>query len=153
MAFSPSTIDPMLRQTDDGVNEHISRQIESNVIYYASQDRRALDRHLQELDREWNIEWVLEANAAAVLLLGLGLGHFHDRRWYLLPTAVAAFALQHVLQGWCPPMSLLRRLGVRTAQEIDCERHALRALRGDFSLARHENDTSIREPLQAVADR
>jgi len=153
MAFIPSTIDPLLRQTDEGINEHISRQIESNVIYYASQDRSALDRRLQELDREWHIERVLEANAAAVLLIGLGLGHFHNRRWYLLPTAVAAFVFQHVLQGWCPPMSLFRRLGVRTAQEIDCERHALKALRGDFSLARHEDNTSIIEPLQAVADR
>lgn len=153
MAFIPAMIDPMLRQTDEDINEHIARQIESNVIFYASQDRGALDRRLQELDREWHMERVLEANAAVVLLLGLGLGHFHNRRWYLLPTAVAAFVFQHVVQGWCPPMSLLRRLGVRTAREIDCERHALKALRGDFSLARHEDDTSIIEPLQAVFDR
>jgi len=153
MAFIPAMIDPMLRQTDEDINEHIGRQIESNVIFYASQDRGALDRRLQELDREWHIERVLEANAAAVLLLGLGLGHFHNHRWYLLPTAVAAFVFQHVLQGWCPPMSLLRRLGVRTAQEIDCEHHALKALRGDFSLGRHEDDTYIIEPIQAVSER
>src|SRR5262249_15261968 len=110
MAFIPSTTDPMLRQTDMDINEHISRHIESNVIFYDIEDRSARDRRLQELDREWHIERVLEANAAAVLLIGLGLGHFHNRRWYLLPTAVAAFVFQHVLQGWCPPMSLFRRL-------------------------------------------
>ncbi|HEX8751092.1 MAG TPA: hypothetical protein VF732_08255 [Nitrospira sp.] len=153
MPFIASATDRLTRQTDEDITEHISRQIESNVIFYASQDRRALDRRLQELDREWDIERVLEVNAAAVLLLGLALGHFHRRRWYLLPTAVAAFLFQHARQGWCPPMSLVRRLGVRTAQEIACERHALKALRGDFSLARHEDNTSIIEPLQAVADR
>jgi len=153
MPFIASATDRLTRQTDEDITEHISRQIESNVIFYASQDRRALDRRLQELDREWDIERVLEANAAAVLLLGLALGHFHSRRWYLLSTAVAAFLFQHARQGWCPPTPLFRRLGVRTAQEIDCERHALKALRGDFSLARHKDNTSIIEPLHAVADR
>jgi hypothetical protein len=40
--------------------------------------------------------------------------------------------MQHALQGWCPPLPLLRRLGVRTQQEIERERYALKALRGDF---------------------
>lgn len=55
-----------------------------------------------------------------------------DRRFYLLPTAVAGFLLQHAVQGWCPPMPVFRRLGVRTATEIEEERYALKALRGDF---------------------
>jgi hypothetical protein len=42
------------------------------------------------------------------------------------------FLLQHAVQGWCPPLPLLRRLGVRTADEINEERYALKALRGDF---------------------
>ncbi len=45
---------------------------------------------------------------------------------------VAAFLLQHALQGWCPPLPLLRRLGIRTAAEIHDEIIALRILRGDF---------------------
>ena len=43
-----------------------------------------------------------------------------------------SFLLQHALQGWCPPLPLFRRLGVRTAREIARERYALQALRGDF---------------------
>jgi hypothetical protein len=38
----------------------------------------------------------------------------------------------HAVQGWCPPIPLLRRLGIRTQQEIDAEKYALRLLRGDF---------------------
>ena len=45
---------------------------------------------------------------------------------------VGAFLLQHALQGWCPPLPLLRQLGVRTAEEINEERTALKTIRGDF---------------------
>lgn len=55
-----------------------------------------------------------------------------DRRFYLLPAVVVGFLLQHAVQGWCPPMPVFRRLGVRTASEIEEERYALKALRGDF---------------------
>jgi hypothetical protein len=93
---------------------------------------------------------VLEANAASISLIGLALGRLVSRRWYLLPTAVAGFLLQHAVQGWCPPISLFRRLGVRTAQEIDHERYALKALRGDFSRVRQEDRPSVKEALHAV---
>jgi len=42
---------------------------------------------------------------------------------------VAAFLLQHAVQGWCPPLPVFRRLGVRTADEINDERVALKAVR------------------------
>ncbi|HSC57410.1 MAG TPA: hypothetical protein VLC51_09410, partial [Nitrospira sp.] len=140
----------VLQHTDEEINERISRRIEANVNFYATQDRRTLNIRLQELDREWDIERVLEANAAAVSLIGLGLGRLVSRRWYLLPTAVAGFLLQHAVQGWCPPISLFRRLGVRTTQEIDHERYALKALRGDFSRVQREESPSAEEALHAV---
>jgi hypothetical protein len=40
--------------------------------------------------------------------------------------------MQHVLQGWCPPLPLFRRAGFRTCEEIQIERAALKAVRGDF---------------------
>src|SRR5205823_697834 len=89
-------------------------------------------RRLAELDREWDIERTLEANAATVCLAGLALGATVDKRLFVLPAAVAGFLLQHAVQGWCPPVPLFRRLGVRTQSEIDEERYALKALRGDF---------------------
>jgi hypothetical protein len=152
MALISSTTERVPRQTDEEINERISRQIEANVNYYASQDRNALDHRLEALDREWDIERMLEANAAAVSLIGLGLGRFVNRRWYLLPTAVAAFLFQHALQGWCPPITLFRRLGVRTALEIDHERYALKALRGDFSRVFEQDSASVDEALHAVRE-
>jgi len=78
----PATTERVLQHTDEEINERISRRIEANVNFYATQDRRTLDIRLQELDREWDIERVLEANSAAVSLIGLGLGRLVSRRWY-----------------------------------------------------------------------
>ncbi|MFP4055126.1 MAG: hypothetical protein ACLFV7_14805 [Phycisphaerae bacterium] len=105
----------------------------------------AIDERLQTLDGEWDIERTLEANAATITLASLLLG----KRWKffrLLPFAVAGFLLQHAIQGWCPPVSIFRRMGVRTTKEIDQERYALRALRGDFDeVARKRNPRSRAE--------
>jgi hypothetical protein len=49
-----------------------------------------------------------------------------------VPALVTGFLFQHAVEGWCPPIPVLRRLGFRTAREIDIERVALKALRGDF---------------------
>ena len=114
------------------VNARIRSRTEDQVARYAAAGPEAIERRLEELDQEWDIERTLEANAATVALIGLGLGAFVDRRFYLLPAAVAGFLLQHAVQGWCPPVPVFRRLGFRTASEIDEERYALKALRGDF---------------------
>lgn len=64
----------------------------------------------------------------------------HDKRWLAVPAIVTAFLFQHAIQGWCPPLPILRRLGFRTAREIDAERTALKALRGDFNLVSKSKD-------------
>jgi hypothetical protein len=66
---------------------------------------------------------------------------------------VTGFLLQHALQGWCPPVPLLRKTGVRTMREIDIERYALKALRGDFGpigTGPHNRDTRAGQALQAA---
>ncbi|MGZ8260730.1 MAG: hypothetical protein ACXWUL_09285 [Caldimonas sp.] len=85
------------------------------------------------MKREWDIERCLETGASSLTIIGSALGVAVDRKWFLLPMGVAAFLLQHALQGWCPPLPVFRRLGVRTAEEINEERYALKALKGDFS--------------------
>jgi len=76
-----------------------------------------------------------------------------NKRFLLLPGLVAGFLLQHALQGWCPPVPLFRRAGVRTAAEIERERYALKALRGDFQpISRNaDNDQATAMALRAVA--
>jgi hypothetical protein len=83
---------------------------------------------MEELDKEWDIERALEVNASTLALTGLFLAVTVDRKWLMLPGVVLSFLLQHGLQGWCPPLPVLRRLGVRTRGEIDREKYELRAL-------------------------
>jgi hypothetical protein len=146
----PPTTERVARQTAEEINARIQRQTEANVAYFAEGDSRLIRSRLRELDREWDIERVLEANAAMVALAGLALGRLVNRRWFLLPTVVAGFLLQHALQGWCPPVPVFRRLGIRTQTEIDLERFALKALRGDFKKIKGDGNDRPAEVLRAV---
>jgi hypothetical protein len=133
----PSTVARVPAHTAVNDNDKIRRHTRETLARYAAAGHEAMDHRLQELDQEWDIERTLEANAATVALVGLGLGTFVDRRFYMLPAAVAGFLLQHALQGWYSPVPLFRRLGFRTAREIDEERYTLKALRGDFRDLKH----------------
>jgi hypothetical protein len=121
--------------TADEVNRRIRRETEASIEYYAAHPEE-IDERLRALDREWDIERTLEANAASVSIAAVVLGLTVDRKWFLLPGVVGGFLLQHAIQGWCPPLPLFRRLGVRTQAEIERERNALNALR-DKAGTRH----------------
>jgi hypothetical protein len=128
----PGTAERVERHTAPAINERIYREMRLRVAEcYALRDEE-IDARIRQLEQEWDIERILEANAATVILTGLALGTFANRKWYLLSAAAAGFLLQHALQGWCPPLPLFRRRGVRTSKEIYEEITALRALRGDF---------------------
>lgn len=150
----PSTTDRVPLNTSDEVNQCIRREMEERVFRIARQGDAAIAGRLAELDREWDIERTLEANAASVCIAAVALGTFVDRRFYLLPAAVGAFLLLHALQGWCPPLPVLRRLGVRTQSEIDREKYALKALRGDFRSVHPpiegDGELEVRDALRAA---
>jgi hypothetical protein len=84
------------------------------------------------------------------VLAGTSLSLGVDRRWALLPAIAAGFMMQHVLQGWCPPLPILRRMGFRTAAEIDRERYALKALRGDFDVLQKRASTTDKRATRAL---
>ncbi len=114
--------------TVPAVNEAIRRRAWERLAFYAKHPERVPER-LRELDREWDIERCLETGSSTLSLTGLMLFTLtRKRRWFLLSAAVQGFFLQHALQGWCPPLPLLRRLGVRTQEEIEEERRGLSEL-------------------------
>jgi hypothetical protein len=117
-------------------NERLDREMRERVARYAHRSRSELTARIHALEREWDMERVLILHASCLLLTGLLLGRTRDARWRLLPAAVGTFLLQHAVQGWCPPVFFFRRLGVRTRKEIDAERSAMKALRGDYDSLR-----------------
>lgn len=118
--------------TAEKINRRIRREMRDRVAICAQEGGEAIDRRLRELDEEWDIERAIEAMASSFTLATLLLALTVNRRFLLFPVAVASFLLQHAVQGWCPPIPVLRRLGFRTADEISHERYALKLLRGDF---------------------
>lgn len=124
--------DRVRANTSEEVNRRIDLGIDAGVREYARRSPEDITRRIDELDREWDMERLLETNASALALTGLVLGVTHSKRWLIVPGVVMSFLLQHAVQGWCPPVPLFRRLGVRTREEIDREKYALKVLRGDF---------------------
>lgn len=105
----------------------IDLALRESVIHHAHHPQD-IDSRLVAISREWDIERTLEANAAAISLASVIVGAVTGRRTWLMSGVVAGFLLQHALQGWCPPLPLFRRLGVRSKDEIMLEYSALRLL-------------------------
>lgn len=128
----PATARRVENSTDPRLNEAIRARTDAEVVRLESASEEEIADRLRELDAEWDVERLLQVNASTLVMLGVLLGAKVDRRFLLLPAAVFTFFGQHALQGWCPPIPIFRRLGVRTHREIARERYALKALRGDF---------------------
>src|SRR5262245_22289831 len=120
-----TTANRVSSNTDPEINAMIWHQTEEHMREVAAGGRAGIERRLRELDEEWDVERYVETMAPSFTLLGLTLGLTTNRRWLVVPFVVQAFFLQHALQGWCPPIPVLRRLGVRTMQEIERERCCL----------------------------
>jgi len=132
MAFLPSTTSRVSRSTGRRVNERIQSKVQKNVERYCGSDSETISRRLEELDREWDVERVIELGASGHVILGLVLGATVNRRWFGWSFFVAGFLMVHALFGWFPALPVMRRLGFRTEAEIEEERDALRIMRGDF---------------------
>ncbi len=131
MAF-PSTKDRVPANTAESINQRLEREMLGRVQSYAAR-RDQIAARIGELESEWDIERVIEANASVLAFIGVALGFFAHPYWLALPALVTMFLFQHAVQGWCPPVPILRRLGFRTVYEIERERQALKAIRGDFA--------------------
>jgi hypothetical protein len=131
--------DRVRANTHPDVNARLDRQAQDRIESAASGRE---DEHLDRLAREWDFERIVEAEAALTGLAGLALAVTVDRRFLFIPGVATAMMLVHALQGWYPLLPLLRRMGVRSQDEIERERYAIKALRGDFAPVASE--TSIR---------
>ncbi len=140
--------DRVRANTSEEINRRIDREMDARVQEYARRSPEDITRRINELDREWDMERLLETNASALAFTGLVLGVTHSKRWLIVPGIVLPFLFQHAVQGWCPPVPVFRRLGVRTREEIDREKYALKVLRGDFEKA--ESLPRDEAALQAV---
>lgn len=130
-----ATTQRVRKNTPERFNRQISRETDARIAYYAAHPDQ-INARLDELEREWDFERTLEAEAPVMTLTGLLLGMTVSRKFLILPLFAQSMVLLHALQGWYPLLPVFRGLGVRTQSEIARERYALKALRGDFDSAR-----------------
>jgi hypothetical protein len=124
--------DKVRANTPPEINQAIDIEIAAMVRFYANKTDYEIDKRIEELDKEWDIGRIIEIRASMASLIGIILGLKRSKTWLILPTIASTCLLQYAAQGWCPPVYILRRFGFRTRQEIDLEKYALKALRGDF---------------------
>lgn len=125
-------LDRVQANTNPDINARIRYETEARIMRLVAAGPEAIDARLVELDNEWDVERVLTTKAASIMIASALFSVAKGRGWLLLGGTVAAFLLQHSLQGWCPPLGIIRRMGYRTQREIDEERAALKLIRGDF---------------------
>jgi hypothetical protein len=123
---------PIPRTTEEEINRRIQAEIERSARWHAANPQH-ITKRLCALDAEWDIGRAIEVGGSGLAFAGMALGARGNRSWFLLSALATACLLQHAFQRWCPPVPVLRRLGFRTAGEIEYERRALKALRGDFA--------------------
>jgi hypothetical protein len=136
----PATSQRVAAYTSPGVNETIRSSTIENLKCLENAEEGELSRRIQSLNAEWDIERFEEASAASCVI-GLSLLGMSKRKfWSLLTLLAGTFLLQHALLGWCPTAPAMRKMGIRTAEEISQEKTVLKLRRGDFSQVK-ANDT------------
>ena len=90
--MSTNTVNRVPRHTSEEINQRIERETEERVHELAANPGAIPDR-LRELDEEWDIERLLEANASVLAFSGAALGASVDRRWLAVPLIVSGFLL------------------------------------------------------------
>ena len=144
----PATTKRVAQNTSPSVNDEIRAQTLENLNAFQYAGEEAMTERIKCLDAEWDTERILEADAAIMVMASSIMG-VRNNRWSLLTLAVSAFMLQHALHGWCPSLPLVRRMGIRTAEEINQEKIALKMMRKDFD----RKDTEETEELLTIAER
>ena len=149
-------IPPSATRVPAHTKRHVQERIRQTTVDNIARSialPNTIDQRLEQLDREWDTERTLELNASILAMSGALLGRFVDRRWFLLTVGITGFLAQHAVQGWCPPLPILRRLGVRTRREIEQERGALKMIRGDTgSLSEHQDTYHQAEELLRIQE-
>ena len=151
-SWNRMSTDSVRTHTPDQMNRKIDARVEQCVQHMAEQmDRPTISRYLEKLEREWDLNRVVTVAASAVTVLGLALAAKDGKGWRVVSGVAAGLLLQHGLLGFGPLAELVRLMGVRTRREMDLEKFALKALRGDFERIPHEGGPLARANAALVA--
>jgi len=124
--------------------------IEQHLTRIAEGGPAAIDERLGELDREWTSGRMAKATTGALILAGLPLAVFVSPWFAVVPAAGGLLLVQYLFahRNWLG--GAFARMGYRSGVEIDKERFALKALRGDFKHLPTVHDIEDREAISRL---
>lgn len=143
----PATTQRVAVFTNPGVNEVIRGSTLENLICMEDARETELTRRIEKLNSEWDMDRFMEAKAAVCVMGCSLLGITKSKSWGFVSLITATFLLQHALLGWCPSAPIMRKMGIRTAEEINREKMVLKLLRKDFA---HIKSNDAEELLEAM---
>ena len=143
----PATTRRVAAYTNSEVNDMIRSHTLEVLEDYEDAEEEELSKRISQLNSEWDMERFTEAKAAACIMGCSLLGMSKKKFWSFFTLLAGTFLLQHALLGWCPSTPLMRKMGIRTAEEISQEKMVLKALRKDFG---HVKTNDVKDLLKAV---
>jgi hypothetical protein len=150
-SWNHMSADAVRTHSPDEVNRRIDERVERCVRYMAQQERSEIGHYLHQLEGEWDLNRTLTVSCSVASLGGLLLARGLGRGWLGLSALASGLLLHQGLAGHGPLAALVRGLGVRTRREIDLEKFALKALRGDFERIPTEGGPLARANAALVA--
>lgn len=151
MATENNQHDRVKEASPSSINQKIENDAWQRVASYFGKSDAEISARITELNKEWDVERYLGVNMSTLAMSGLVINAAtKNRNWLILPAVVLSFFMQHAIQGWCPPLPLLRKLNIRTSKEIEQEKYALKIIRGDFDNLDNVSPAEMEKLKQAI---
>ncbi|MDQ2751550.1 MAG: hypothetical protein M3R72_00840 [Bacteroidota bacterium] len=125
-----------MNSTEENISLERSNKVDvytqENINHYY-RNKNHIENRLRQLEKETSIEQIFQLHDAANVIAGVLLSvATRKQKWLILPILIAIVQSVQTATGQRLGTSLLRKYGFRTKDDIDKEKYALKALRGDF---------------------
>jgi hypothetical protein len=124
--------------------------VKDSVRFYGSLGPQAVADRLKALEDEPELETVATLGMAGIGVLALVFGILGSRIWRLLAWAALPLIFAHARGRLSAPGEFLKTLGLRSRKEIEEEKYALKALRGDFREVGETQAEGTADPASAL---
>jgi hypothetical protein len=106
--------------------------VKDSVRFYGTLGSQAVSDRLRALEDEPDVESMATLALAGTGFLALIFGLAGSRLWKIVAWLSLPLIFIHARGRLGAPVEFLKTLGLRTRKEIEEEKYALKALRGDF---------------------
>jgi len=106
--------------------------LEKRLACLADAGPHAITERLEELELEWSAGRMTKVTTGLLIVGGFALASLLSPMWLVLPAVAGLLLLQYTFSRVSLLGAMFHRIGFRSGGDIDQEKFALKALRGDF---------------------